>query len=52
MEALTGLTSIDATRQLGGRPAHSQSRVAIASSFCILRKPHRDYGYKGWLPGD
>lgn len=27
-------------------------RVSIATSFCILRRPHPDYGHKGWLPGD
>ena len=26
--------------------------VALATSFCIPRHEHIDYGYKGWLPGD
>ena len=44
-EAVAGL--IDGTRHL---PA--PQRVALGTSFCILRAPHRDYGHKGWLPGD
>ena len=38
---------MDATRALA-----PPRRVELASSFCILRKGHRDYGFKGWLPGD
>jgi len=38
---------IDATRALP-----PPDRIALASTFCIPRRGHVDYGYKGWLPGD
>ena len=38
---------VDATRTL-----QPPSRIGLATSFCILKSRHRDYGYKGWLPGD
>lgn len=37
----------DATRAL---PAPQP--VVLATTFCILRKGHADYGHRGWLPGD
>ena len=42
-----GAGVIDATRKL-----EPPRRVGLATSFCILRSAHPDYGYKGWLPGD